>query len=474
MKKLLLYSIIVLLILFPFAACGENSNDLTKDGVESAIDQTVNSGNDDVNSDSENVGNVGSTDVGKKKLSISVLFDHFNLEMAVEKFNEIHPDVEITLNHYHNDGQKYKEQIGTKLMAGQADDLLDASRFLDLRTAQSGYFEDLLPLMEKDPGFIMEDYYSSVFDGMLQNGKLFYFPTRFISSFIGVNSRISQELTDQFAQYKTISYRELLDLYNSLEDKGGRSLSYDMDAFNIVNDNFNSFIDLEKKECHFDTPEFIEFITAAKNAADPGKIESGGIGDTYSTNYFPNAKLEEAALKYLFINAQNIHYQFFLPYREQAAFIHFVPLVNDEGKVLMIPQEYYSINAASENKEIAWEFIKFLTTPEAKESRLTSSFPVNKTLFKSDLSAKLKDFTVEWIEEGHDVDADGDEQIDALVAETTELFDQFNAMPMEYQRFIDNNMLMDTMKAFHSGVMTAEQAASELQNKISIFLKEFG
>ena len=410
-----------------------------------------------------------------KKLSISVFANYYDLERVIERFNKIHPDVEITLNQYDMNSQKYKDQVGTQLMSGLGDDIIEAVHFLDIGTSESGCFTDLLPLMEQDPSFNKEDYYFNVFEGMFDNGKLFYFPTYFYYSFVGVNNRVSEELTTRFQQYNQITYREVLDLYNHIEDKGGRSLNGCMDAFRVMIDNFNSFVDLEKRECYFDTPEFIALITDAKNATEPGKAEKGELGYNPIFSYVPKWQIEEYALKYTFLSVLSNGYQFLLPYREQEVFTHFVPLVNEEGKVLMLPSKYFCINAASENKEIAWEFIKFLTTPEANEGSIVRNFPVNKGFFRSFIAEKMREDISSLIgNDGFAIDTDGIGGNDRLVEKTLDLLDQYNAMPMEYQRFIDSDVFMETMTAFHSGTVTAEQAASELQNKISILLMEFG
>jgi len=71
------------------------------------------------------------------KLSISVKSDPFGfMENAVEEFKELHPDKEIELHNYQTDFQKYKDQVGAQLMAGEADDLISFLGFNDQK-----YFE---------------------------------------------------------------------------------------------------------------------------------------------------------------------------------------------------------------------------------------------------------------------------------------------------------------------------------------------
>jgi ABC-type glycerol-3-phosphate transport system substrate-binding protein len=62
-----------------------------------------------------------------KKLTISVCWDFYELEAAIKKFNLIYPDVEIVLNKYNNEYEKYVQTVSTQLMSGSADDIIDAT-----------------------------------------------------------------------------------------------------------------------------------------------------------------------------------------------------------------------------------------------------------------------------------------------------------------------------------------------------------
>jgi ABC-type glycerol-3-phosphate transport system substrate-binding protein len=401
-------------------------------------------------------------------LSISQCYDFYYLEAAIEKFKKIHPDVVIVLNKYYNDREKYQQLITTQLLAGEADDLLDATAFSDIELAASGLLADFYPLMKNDPTFNEDDYYMNVFEAMAHKNKLIVFPACFTYLMIGVNNVFSPDLADKFRQYDKISLRELLDLYNSVEDKGHRYISQNIDALSATYDNINAFVDLENKTCSFNTPEYIRFITDIKNGTAPQKIANGEIGFTYGFTYFSKANQEEYALSYLFANTESNVYQIFLPNTEDEILTHFIPLVSENGKLNLVPIKRFCINEASKNKELAWEFVKFITTPEANEGVFIPTFPVNKELFQTYAVAELTQYIDYWRREFISVEGETAD----VVEQVKDILEAYNEMPMEYQPYFDFEAIPEIIKSYYAGTLTAEQAALELQNKVSLYLKE--
>jgi ABC-type glycerol-3-phosphate transport system substrate-binding protein len=319
--------------------------------------------------------------------------------------------------------------------------------------------------MQNDPAFNEDDYYMNVFEGMAYKGKLIVFPAYFSYSLIGVNNKFSAELVERFKQYNNISCRQLFDLYNSLDDKDGRYLCSNIDVITAVLDNLNAFVDFENKKCSFNTPEFIQFITDAKNVTPPQKKASGLLG-MWAMRPLSRVDQEAFATQYLFADAGSTLYPVLMPYAEERAFTHYIPVAHDNGKLMLIPQKRLCISEASKNKELAWEFVKFLTTPAANENMLPISFPVHRGLFKESIPdniAQFIKFEGNTIEEGKEAEA---------VEQVMALLEVYNEMPMERQLELDNEIARDTLTYFYNGELTAEQAATALQNKVSLYFME--
>ena len=406
----------------------------------------------------------------------SVLRSDERIAYSIAQFQELHPGVEIIVNFYGPDSgidlEKYQQQISTALMAGTADDLIAADGLFEMSMQDSGLFADIYPLMQNDPNFHEDDYYMNVFEALSYQDKLYLFPVLFIYDLVGVNTTFAPELAEEFTQYDTIRHRELFALYESLADTGGRCASQNLDAYTTLTCNINAFIDLENKTCHFDTPQFVELITAAKNATDPEKISKGELGYLYSWNLYDPLAIAEQAQKDLFFYAQTFSLDYFLPGMFDAAFTHFIPLTDENHKVVMLPSDMYLINAASENKELAWEFLKFLPTAKAVKNQYAFGFPVNRTAFKQQVAASAEQWNYYLHGQGgHSVDLEEAELIDYVTA----MGDKFNALPMTSKATaysILPDIYIPLLQSFYDGRMTAEQVASELQNKVSLYLME--
>jgi ABC-type glycerol-3-phosphate transport system substrate-binding protein len=197
-----------------------------------------------------------------------------------------------------------------------------------------------------------------------------------------------------------------------------------------------------------------------------------------SLDYLPDlvnpGVLEEFALQYLFqpfIDFQYRDYLMFLPDAEQEIFTHFIPVTADTDELLISTGFAYHISETSQNKEFAWEFIKFLTTPEANENLSLVGMPVNRELVKNFAPSNMRWNINNYKGKGFTIDG---EEADVVTQVMSELA-HYNELPMKcYQpgRGIDNKFYKDEIIAFLDGFLTAEQAASAIQNKVSLYLAE--
>jgi len=413
--------------------------------------------------------------------------DH--MAFVAGEFKKIRPDVTIKYSIYDMINGDYignwarqAEKVRLPYMTGKVspddDDIVEAKFFSPLEY-RDWMFADLFEMMESDDGFDIGDYYENVFDATATKGKLYQFPLDFQYKFIGINSDAPKEIIGKFKQYEAITYGELLDLYFSIPDKEGRYCSQYIDASTVYNSNLYAFIDFENKTCDIDSPRFIELITKAKNAADPEKISKGQMGSVLVwSGFMPEAVIKEYAARYFFAVAYNTNYQSFIPQDRGETFTHFIPLLTECGRMeIESGAERWSISASSENKDIAWELIKFMASPEANAERLNdmyqAQFVTNREFFKSRLPISIaiyaKNFARNYGAPFRSFLNDLDVNTGAIV----DMFDRYNRMPMVDITW--GNMPIDTgeiFRAYHFGSMSAEQAASELHNKVSIILLE--
>jgi len=404
----------------------------------------------------------------KRILTIAVYDDYYKLDLVIDRFTALHPDVSVEVDNYHGDEEKYKLQVTTQLLAGKAPDIMDAWLSAEEKLSDSGLLADIYPLLRNDPAFHENEYFMNVIDAMAYKGKLIVFPVSWSYRMIGVNNMFSGELVERFSGYETISYRQLFDLYNSLEDKSGRNLSGNIDIITAVAENINDYIDSANKKCYFNTPEFIEFITGAKNCTPSRKAADGELGWWFGPKIY-RADQEQYAKQYCFAEAPSNIPFFDFPCLEKEVFTYYIPLVSAQGKIFQMVGRRYCINGASKNQGLAWEFIKFLTTPEANEYIYQPSFSVNRELYRTSVSANIVEFIDDWRKiAGNTIVGDTEEIVGQVMAKLA----PYNDMPMENNQFWHFDIIRDLLTSYYNGFITAEQAASELQNKVSLILQE--
>ena len=84
-------------------------------------------------------------DFAGQTLSISVCYDHYFLDEHINSFQRLYPGVEIVLNKYEDDLEKYRLQVKTQILAGQADDVLDGQGLYELPINNNGLLADIYP-----------------------------------------------------------------------------------------------------------------------------------------------------------------------------------------------------------------------------------------------------------------------------------------------------------------------------------------
>jgi ABC-type glycerol-3-phosphate transport system substrate-binding protein len=376
-------------------------------------------------------------------------------------------------------------QIPTQLMAGVADDIINVSGLPLFDLADRGFAIDLLPLMQNDPDFNEDDYFMHVIDAFKYRGRLHAFPMHFAYTLIGintfnldkVNSRNSEEIIERFRQLETISYRQMLDLYIGLEDRDGLYVSLDANALDHIISSLSIFIDFENNTANFYSDEFIRILSDWREVTDPLLIAGGRLPISRSgsfTGVDREAQIERAS-RYLFAAyGMGLSYDVFFPHAEQELFTHFIPLATCDGEILIGTGRDFFINSASDNVELAWEFLKFLATDMYVYNRFPLGIPTNRDKFRNTLAQPISNAVGVWTREERLFDV-GD--IDELTESIYERVSVFNEMPMRHSAEFwgaHSVMIEEIITSFYHGVLTAEQAALELQNRISIYLMERG
>jgi len=313
----------------------------------------------------------------KGELTITVFAPSRFLETAAALFMDKYPDVTITINNFVDqlktvtnaeNGtvmsavteeyslENYLLYMNTRIMSGQADDLFDMRMLTTYRYEDMGVFEDLSFYIENAPEINGENFYMNIFDAMRdKGGRMFELPVfGAADTFVYFDTRLAENtglFLDESLQ--TISYRDAIayaqklcrastleETYLSWDDAAKAAMRY-------VNDSYATYIDLYNYEVHFDSEAFIGLLH-----------EVQALYAEFGEGYSPTGKI---AYNYESADWQAAIYAILSPASQSQT----MPLADENGAVPYNCQSY-AINSKSPDKDLAWEFLRFMLTDEVQ------------------------------------------------------------------------------------------------------------
>ena len=372
-----------------------------------------------------------------------------------------------------------QNQLGVQLMAGAGPVLIEGALvdFADPRLAQ--YFVDWFPLMAADPNFNEDDWFMNVFHASAVDGRLYAFPTMF-SYGLAMPNRTIPGLTETLAAKEDITMPELMNLHRETSTDTSFWLAPDMSTAMALSFNLDPFMDLETGWVDFNNPQFIDFINHAQNAANPN---SAATWMQMMGLLFEHEREELLSQMYLFHTLTQNQIYDFIDFADGPLFTTPTPIVNGRGELLVAPYEAFVLNAQATptQQALAWDFIQFMKHPGNQGSvHLIES--TNRNVMRHVLEILV---THQLPREGFVIYVEGilnwelpgtmEETMDQAMAQLT----AFGEMPMARMGDmavpnVIHTIILEVLGQFDDGLISAEHAAQELQNRISLVLMEMG
>lgn len=416
-------------------------------------------------------------------LSISSYWD-FHMGERAAAFMELHPDVMINLDAPKYDDlitetqEQYILRTSTALMSGTACDLIDLSGMSVYRYAKSGLLCNLYDFMDKDSSFQKDDYYINIFKAMEYNGGLYILPFVFDYDLVYMNKPVAEKLGIKPDDYASLNYKEMLDIYNMAIQSGAAMQPFDL-VSGITKERFwdyefYNFYSPEIAKAHFDSIKFLEYLNLT-NTISPMEYDFDRV--TIGNEEF----MRHCMFSFFNSNALDIH-NYLLDYQNVCDPI---PYVSSEGAaVFETLKASYGIFAGSQNKELAWEFIKFCIEERQPPENIDTAgreyqdymlwyegwIPINKAnfynLFRYCAKAGLQDLQADAKIKGGDVDAILDKALDR----TNEYNLQRNTVSSDRELLF---LVTDDLDRFYyDNSITAEETAANIQFKVMAYLNE--
>lgn len=423
-----------------------------------------------------------------KVITVAVMYADSDITEKVTAFNQQDNGYRIKIKDY----SKYYEydrdneqllntpskQFQLDLVAGEMPDMLIASDHALIRQlAGKDVFVDLYDMLEKDDELKKEDIMPNVLKANEIDGKL----CSINPSFNVHTWAVGKEMGD----LKGWTLNDLIEVYDKNKDKMSLTSSDTRESvlYSLMETGAD-FIDYEKGECYFDSPDFIKFLNFCKQFPSeedvfPDDGESVVIDSAY----------DEAELKIR--NKQVITDQLYLydpreyARTKQGKFGRDIELVGIPGlkeskPALIEGYNYFCIMAKSQYKDQCWDIVKSVFDKEYNSIRRWM-FPSTVSAFEQCMTeAMSKPYYLD--ENNKKVEYEdnyylGNEiiPINPLTQEEVDyLTDFIKSADTISGDYSDEamNIVTEEVMAFFKDEKTAEETASMLQNRIGLLISE--
>lgn len=405
----------------------------------------------------------------KKTIVFSTFWEDARFEEAKHKYEALHPNITIALTHIDTTDstteakmEQYIKATNTAMLAGKGPDLLQLDVLTPDDFVKHGLLADLGEMMDGDPGFRKEDYFTNVLDNVRIGGKLYALPLSFfLMGFAGD----AEAVADSGVPFddRTWTWSDFIgtakQLAASSNGKYTSALAYGGPEYllaRMVTDQYADFIDASSRQARFDTPPFLQTMELVKTMFDEGVVSSQGRGGSY------------------FYDTQiNSPWDYLVSLRERGEQTRLYAKPHAEGAAsggYFRTYRTVGISANSEVKAEAWDFVKFMMSEEIATPPGTAGIPINKRVFDGQIQQLKEQGTVKAYEEGPLQGLSF--PVDEALLDLLPGFVNGAVHPVEYQSDTIATMIIEESKAYFAGQKSAEQVAKLLQNKATTYLNE--
>lgn len=446
------------------------------------------------------------------------------LESAAKAFEEKYPDTKINLEtssampevKSSTDGEggksvsieaeddtqaqsDYISKVNTALMSGSGADVLAMDVIPHYKYAENGQLEDLQSYMDSDSDFDTADYRMNVIEALKYKGGQYVFPLDYSFNYYEYDASLFDESgVSTLQSADSFTMEELVSLAQENENAathpilGMKGYANPVSGTSVFSElflsNYGSYIDLENKTADFTSGKFASMLDTIREWEAQGYILNSSSADLSIEDF-----TESTDTQYFYKLKYDI--ELLTRYLRQEGMEVAVPLAgvspsttdNDtvlglgkgqDGAQVFTYNQAYGMNANSQNKRLAWEFIKFMASQEMQESlqmQVTGllGYPIhNEARNNKAADGIVGELFMQTGEPTADKTLTEAQQaaLDTYVDATEKFSDMLNVCPIEDVTI--NSIIHAEVKAFFEGQSTAEDVASAIQSKVDMYLNE--
>ena len=302
----------------------------------------------------------------KEILTLGIFEESSEIPEAVANFNKSQDSYKIEIINYveNNDYDAAITRFTNELIVGSGPDIIDLSKLNMDMLAGKGILEELTPYLKKDSTLKRDDLFESVLKAYTIDGKLYTIPNGFCVWGIAG----SKEYIGSYGEGYTWSIKDIMNVVKQNPNKemfGYGSKYYILS--NCLMNNIGKFVNWQSGECNFSNEEFMGLLEFANNFK--AKF------DTSVQDYNPTDLIVEGTIiaEEMILNPHQPLQYWEILYDEEYVIKGF-PTTEGTG-LTILGENMLAINAASDNKGIAWEFIKSLLMEEHYKNRDLLYYP---------------------------------------------------------------------------------------------------
>ncbi len=388
---------------------------------------------------------------------------YLNLYKCVTEFNRYNEDIRIELVSYYDAG---RDQLSLDLVSGTAPDLIVVTESMRDMLADKGVFVDLYEMMELDADFDRDDLMTQVTDLYEIDGKLYSLaPDFFLMSIWGSSDVIQGRTGVTLTEFEEILEENGRDVNAVWGFYAGEDV-----LTTLCEINWDVLIDWESRTCDFESETFRMMMEFAAERV---------IGSSTAGSYREGIMTGECLMEMGSIASVADHQLEEAIWDTDLEYIGY-PTESGSGTALKFISEQLAINANCEQKEAAWEFLKYYLT----NGLSGHGFPVVTALFEEQMALAMED-DYEWavdageiqlMNKGNYYDPSTDESIYVYKASQEDVdtvITLINSADRRYYSFTDvENIITEEAAYYFAGQKSFEEVATLIQNRVQLYLNE--
>ncbi|MDE6063981.1 MAG: extracellular solute-binding protein, partial [Lachnospiraceae bacterium] len=393
---------------------------------------------------------------GKTILTYKTTSISSEIKELIVRFNKENPDYYIMIEECpaSQDLYTFREKVEIEIAAGHGPDIIDDISVRNpYMLIEKGVIEELTPYIERE-GIDREAYFPMVFQGFGVGEGVYG---------IGIGMSIYSWCADGslFSEEEDFSLENMLDVLEGLnEDKifmNGREAASLVYQWLRTSEDLYGMVDWETGQCDFSGENFRRILELAERYGDgEGKGAEGYIANSVSM----------------------MDYSFFASYdasiKGSGRVLTGIP--GERGGMHEVTMDTLAINAASENKDGAWEFLCFLlqekVQAELGRDFMHIRFPVNRQVFYTvgnEMCGHYIGVTMrawddpEWEIESEEFTEDQLEDLNALFAKAV-------FFPWRTREIL--SIIEEETALYFDGSKGMEETIDIIQNRVQLYLDE--